>query len=159
MNALSISDARPPDPARPLDRDLRGYLESNADIVTRITTPVSMDYIGALSAQSETPILFENIVEKPGFRICDILAKNRGTQSRALGVPRENYLRTLAYRLRKPPRGLVNVRTGPVKELVLTGKVKVKPFVEMHPLDDINRVFEAVHHREIRRRAVLVPTR
>lgn len=25
------------------------------------------------------------------------------------------------------------------------------------PLDDINRVFEAVHHREIRRRAVLVP--
>ena len=44
-------------------------------------------------------------------------------------------------------------------ELVLTGKVKVKPFVEMHPLDDINRVFEAVHHREIRRRAALVPRR
>ncbi|OGA46671.1 MAG: 6-hydroxycyclohex-1-ene-1-carbonyl-CoA dehydrogenase [Betaproteobacteria bacterium RIFCSPLOWO2_12_FULL_63_13] len=42
-------------------------------------------------------------------------------------------------------------------DLVLTGKVKVKPFVESHPLDDINRVFEAVHHREIRRRAVLVP--
>ncbi len=42
-------------------------------------------------------------------------------------------------------------------ELVLTGKVKVKPFVETHPLDDINRVFEAVHRREIRRRAVLLP--
>ena len=42
-------------------------------------------------------------------------------------------------------------------DLVLDGKVKVKPFVEVHPLADINRVFEATHHREIKRRAVLVP--
>ena len=33
-------------------------------------------------------------------------------------------------------------------DLVLDGKVQVKPFVEPLPLDDINRVFEAVHHRE-----------
>ena len=44
-------------------------------------------------------------------------------------------------------------------ELVLDGKVKVAPFVEKHPLADINRVFEAVHRREIKRRAVLVPER
>jgi len=42
-------------------------------------------------------------------------------------------------------------------ELVLDAKVKVKPFVEQRPLKDINRVFEAVHHREISKRAVLVP--
>ncbi len=42
-------------------------------------------------------------------------------------------------------------------DLVLAGKVKVKPFVESHPLSDIDRVFAAVHHREITRRAVLVP--
>ena len=42
-------------------------------------------------------------------------------------------------------------------DLVLDGKVQIKPFVEPHPLDEINRVFDAVHHREIRRRAVLVP--
>ncbi len=42
-------------------------------------------------------------------------------------------------------------------DLVLDGKVAIKPFVETHPLDDINRVFGAVHHREIRKRAVLVP--
>jgi 6-hydroxycyclohex-1-ene-1-carbonyl-CoA dehydrogenase len=41
--------------------------------------------------------------------------------------------------------------------LVTGGKVKVKPFVEPHPLADINRVFEAVHRREIARRVVLVP--
>jgi 6-hydroxycyclohex-1-ene-1-carbonyl-CoA dehydrogenase len=42
-------------------------------------------------------------------------------------------------------------------DLVLDGRVAIEPFVEMHPLDDINHVFHAVHAREIRRRAVLVP--
>ncbi len=42
-------------------------------------------------------------------------------------------------------------------DLVLDGKVAIKPFVEALPLDDINRVFTAVHHREIKKRAVLVP--
>ena len=42
-------------------------------------------------------------------------------------------------------------------DLVLDGKVKLEPFVETHPLADINRVFDAVHRREIKRRAVMVP--
>ncbi len=105
-------------PAKPLDASLRGYLASNADIVTRITKPVRMADIGALSAQSDQPILFENIIEKPGFRLCDILVKTRRAQARALGVEPQDYLRTLAYRLRRPPRGLKNVKTGPVKEVV-----------------------------------------
>ncbi|MBK9115171.1 MAG: 6-hydroxycyclohex-1-ene-1-carbonyl-CoA dehydrogenase [Betaproteobacteria bacterium] len=42
-------------------------------------------------------------------------------------------------------------------DLVLAGKIKLAPFVETHPLADINRVFAAVHHREIKKRAVLVP--
>jgi len=42
-------------------------------------------------------------------------------------------------------------------DLVLDGKVALAPFVERHPLSDINRVFDAVHHRAIRRRAVMVP--
>ncbi len=42
-------------------------------------------------------------------------------------------------------------------DLVLEGRVQLKSFVEPHPLDDINRVFTAVHHRDIKRRAVLVP--
>ena len=41
--------------------------------------------------------------------------------------------------------------------LVLAGRVKLAPFVETHPLADINHVFHAVHAREITRRAVLVP--
>ena len=42
-------------------------------------------------------------------------------------------------------------------DLVLQGRVKVGPFVEQHPLADINKVFTAVHHGELQRRAVLVP--
>ena len=45
----------------------------------------------------------------------------------------------------------------PALDLVLEGKVQIKPFVETHPLADINRVFAAVHHREIKKRAVMVP--
>jgi 2,5-furandicarboxylate decarboxylase 1 len=115
-----------PPPARrssnqALDASLRAYLESNSDIVTRIVKPVRMDDIGALSAQSDQPILFENIVEKPGFRLCDILVKNRRAQARALGVAPENYLKTLAFRLRQPPRGFRNVSSGPVKEVIARG--------------------------------------
>ena len=95
---------------QPLDASLRGYLETNADIVTRITKPVRLDDIGALSAQSDQPIVFENIVEKPGFRLCDMFVKNRRSQARALGVTPENYLKTLAFRLRRPPRGLKTSR-------------------------------------------------
>jgi len=123
MSKLSIIHSAPPrSPVKPLDRDLRGYLETNSDVVLRITKPVSIDHVGALSAQSEQPILFENISEKPGYRLCDILVKYRDLQARALGVPREEYLQTLAYRLRKPPRGFVHVKTGPVKEVKLLGK-------------------------------------
>jgi 6-hydroxycyclohex-1-ene-1-carbonyl-CoA dehydrogenase len=42
-------------------------------------------------------------------------------------------------------------------DLVLSGRVKVAPFVEKHPLTDINRVFESAHRGELKRRAVLVP--
>jgi 6-hydroxycyclohex-1-ene-1-carbonyl-CoA dehydrogenase len=43
-------------------------------------------------------------------------------------------------------------------ELVLDGCVKVAPFVEKHPLSEINRVFEAAHAGALKRRAVLVPS-
>lgn len=42
-------------------------------------------------------------------------------------------------------------------DLVLDGKVKLAPFVEHHPLDDINAVFEAAHAHKLTRRAILKP--
>jgi 6-hydroxycyclohex-1-ene-1-carbonyl-CoA dehydrogenase len=43
-------------------------------------------------------------------------------------------------------------------ELVLNGRVKVAPFVEKHPLREINSIFEAAHAGTLKRRAVLVPS-
>lgn len=120
--ALTTSHAPPPAPNKPLDTNLRDYLETNDDVVTHITKPVTMAHIPALIGQSEAPIVFENIVEKPGFRLTDILVKHRPLQARALGVPRDQYLKTLAYRLRKPPRGFISVKDGPVKEVKAKGK-------------------------------------
>lgn len=104
-----------------LDADLRGYLETNADILTVINKEVSINDIGALSAQSEGPILFNNIREYPDFRLCDMLVKRRFSQARALGTSVDDYLPTLAQRLRKAPRDLKDVETGPVKEVIWTG--------------------------------------
>lgn len=42
-------------------------------------------------------------------------------------------------------------------DLVLDRKVQVAPFVEQHPLSQINQIFEAVHRHDIRKRVVLVP--
>jgi len=42
-------------------------------------------------------------------------------------------------------------------ELVLNGKVRLAPFVEHHPLDEINNVFKAVHDGKFTRRAILLP--
>ncbi len=114
--------ADPPVRKNQLDRDLRGYLATNRDILTVVTKPVGIDDIPALTAQSNRPILFDNIREYPGFRLCDMLVRHRFSQCRALGVAEKDYLPTLAQRLRKPPRGLVNVKTGPVKEVVRKGK-------------------------------------
>ncbi|MDH3593859.1 MAG: 6-hydroxycyclohex-1-ene-1-carbonyl-CoA dehydrogenase [Rhodospirillales bacterium] len=42
-------------------------------------------------------------------------------------------------------------------DLVLDGKVEVLAFVEQHPLEDINRIFDAAHAHQLTRRAILVP--
>jgi 6-hydroxycyclohex-1-ene-1-carbonyl-CoA dehydrogenase len=44
-----------------------------------------------------------------------------------------------------------------VLNLVLSDKVKIKPFVKCFPLSEINTVFEMVHSRKIQQRPVMVP--
>jgi 6-hydroxycyclohex-1-ene-1-carbonyl-CoA dehydrogenase len=44
-----------------------------------------------------------------------------------------------------------------VLQWIADKRLRVKPFVEHHPLDTINEVFEAAHHGKLARRAVMVP--
>lgn len=41
--------------------------------------------------------------------------------------------------------------------LVLSGKVQMKPFVRLYPLDEIQNVFEAAHTHQLTERAILTP--
>ena len=45
----------------------------------------------------------------------------------------------------------------PVVDLILSGKVDLKPFVKTFPLASINEVFEMSHHRKINQRPIMVP--
>ncbi len=42
-------------------------------------------------------------------------------------------------------------------DMVLDGKISLAPFIEKHPLDEINEVFTAAHAHKLTRRAILVP--
>ncbi len=43
-------------------------------------------------------------------------------------------------------------------DLVLDGRIALKPFVEQHRLDEINEIFIAAHAHKLERRAILVPS-
>jgi 6-hydroxycyclohex-1-ene-1-carbonyl-CoA dehydrogenase len=45
----------------------------------------------------------------------------------------------------------------PALELVLSGKVQMKPFIKQHPLADINDIFKAAWEHKLIERAILVP--
>ncbi len=42
-------------------------------------------------------------------------------------------------------------------ELVLDGKVAMLPFIERHPLSQINEIFAKAHAGKLTRRAIMVP--
>jgi 6-hydroxycyclohex-1-ene-1-carbonyl-CoA dehydrogenase len=42
-------------------------------------------------------------------------------------------------------------------ELVVSGKIQIRPFSERHPMDEINAVIDSAHAHRLEKRAVLVP--
>jgi hypothetical protein len=62
---------------RRADRNLHGFLASNADIVARIAKPARIGRTRALPPRSRQPVVFEDFGGKPGFRSCDTPVKNR----------------------------------------------------------------------------------
>ena len=91
-----------------VEKDLRSWLENIPDVVTVIKKPVSVEQFGALPPQSEGPIVFENIIEKPGYRMVDMLLKTATYRPAPLASAEGNFLKTRSHRLRQPPRGIID---------------------------------------------------
>jgi len=104
-------------------RTLRTYLEDLGDMLLHVGTEVDpLTNVGELCYQTERPILFENIKGHPGWRICDILLKNRQTQAVALGTTPDRVVPYLSELLEKRPRPCKIVPTGPVKQRRYVGE-------------------------------------
>jgi 2,5-furandicarboxylate decarboxylase 1 len=99
--------------------DLRTYLATNGDLVLRLRRPVDLEHVSDLICQARRPVLFEAIAGYPGWRICDLLFRDRLAQSRVLGTTPDRVLPELARRLALPPRPPRVVDGGPVKERVV----------------------------------------
>jgi len=101
--------------------DLRQFLGEIDDILLRVRRPVDLDYLSALIADAEQPILFEALVGYPGWQLCDLLFRNRACQARVLKTNPAQVLPELGRRLSLPPRRPAVVAGGPVKAQVVTG--------------------------------------
>jgi 6-hydroxycyclohex-1-ene-1-carbonyl-CoA dehydrogenase len=53
--------------------------------------------------------------------------------------------------------GCETTRYPDALDLVLDKRIALAPFIERHPMDEINEIFHAVHAHELTRRAIMVP--
>jgi 6-hydroxycyclohex-1-ene-1-carbonyl-CoA dehydrogenase len=107
-------------------------------------------------------LIFECSGTRPGQETAFNLL-NRGATLGVVGFTRDKIDIRLSNLMAYHARALGNWGCPPdlyppALDLVLTGRVKVGPFVEKHPLDEINRTFEAAHRGDLKRRAVLIPS-
>lgn len=102
--------------------DLRTFLQELGDGVTRVKKPVSIDHIGVLTGQCKGPILFENILEYPGWKLADLFFMNRYWQSKVLRTTPKDVLPAIAKKLKEGPGEWRVVKNGPVKERKFIGE-------------------------------------
>ena len=104
-------------------KTLRTYLRDIRKETLRIKKEVDpKTQLGDLVSQGDTPLLFENIKDYPGWKICDLLVKTRETQAIALNTTPDQVVPELAKRIVKGPGKTRIVKTGPVKAKILKGK-------------------------------------
>jgi 2,5-furandicarboxylate decarboxylase 1 len=100
--------------------DLESFLKTHQDAILRIRKPVKLDHVGALTAQADTTILFENLSGYPDYRLVDLLFSNRKAQARVLGCEPSDVVRRLAEVIHMGPKPLKHVTEAPCQERVFT---------------------------------------
>lgn len=102
---------------------LRSFLESVDNRMLHIHDPIDpVSQVGYLCSESQGPLMFHNLTEFPGWRLTDILIKDRAGQAAALGLDNENEVCPfLAKQMAAGPGKSIMVDDGPVKEVKLIG--------------------------------------
>ena len=102
---------------------LRSFLETIDNRILHIRDEVDpVRQIGYLCSESKHPLLFHKLQGFDGWRLTDILIKDRRGQAKALGLEKQNEVCPyLAKQMSKGAGESVLVESGPVKEVKLLG--------------------------------------
>lgn len=101
--------------------DMASFLAEHADSFVQVSQPVNLDDVGALTAQSEGPIVFNDIVGYPGWRLVDQLFVDRDAQARVLNCDASEVVPRLAEVMRMGPSPLRMLDSAPCQEEVYEG--------------------------------------
>src|SRR5438128_11118022 len=101
--------------------DLEHFLEQHRSGILHIHKPVALDHVGALTAQANQTIVFENLENYPDYRLADLLFVNRQAQARVLGCDPDQVVPTLSEVMRRGPKRLVTVGDAACHERIYTG--------------------------------------
>ncbi len=135
-----------------MSADLDSFLASHGDEILRIRKPVPLRHVGALTAQSNETILFENIENFPEYRLVDLLFVNRKAQARVLGCEPDEVVPRLADVVRKGPKPLHAVPDAPCHERVFTGDdvdLAMLPIVRHTEIDPYPYTTSFAIHRDL----------
>ncbi len=106
-----------------MSQDLRSFLKQISAEILEVSKEVDpKTEIGTLCSQSEHPIIFNNIKDYSGWRICDRIISTRKLQAVALNTTPERVVPELAKRITLGAGSKKVVKDGPVKEVILTGE-------------------------------------
>lgn len=88
---------------------IQSFLQRFAAEHLHIRRPVRLDDVGALTAQTQQTIVFDNIVGYESYRLVDQLFRTRACQARVLGCDPKDVVPSLIEVLRRGPRKLKQV--------------------------------------------------
>lgn len=101
--------------------DMASFIEEHQSSFVEISKPVELDDVGALTAQCEESILFNDIKGFQGWRLVDQLFVNRAAQARVLGCEPGGVVPRLAEVLKTGPSPLAMVENPACQEEVFEG--------------------------------------
>jgi 2,5-furandicarboxylate decarboxylase 1 len=99
--------------------DLAAFLDQHRDHHVHVHKQVALDQVGALTAQANAPIVFEDIAGFSGWRLVDQLFVNRGAQARVLSCAPGEVVARLVDVLAHGPRPLRMVDDAPCQAHVI----------------------------------------